>query len=284
MGKIFSVQVAAPTGAVVVGLILALFQVQGWKMPTALAVSLLVILFGLLALSIGTVCLAAIKAIKQIAEHGATSATWVSAGVPGVLDCKVDGKRALDRLLKELRRWQIDIQTLATQTQAQEHVLFQATRKDINPKALRGIVNWLGKQTNRSAIYVEKRKCLFETLTGEVVRNYEVMATTLKMTDEKDRASTENLIYGFDNLDRAGTDLINGVKSYRNGVELLEQSNLTKMIREASKRLEVSLDSMVTCFTQFQDNCHRLHTELKLKCANVDSSIPHTEDSQNGLT
>jgi xanthosine utilization system XapX-like protein len=102
MEKSFSVKVAAPTGAVVVGLILALYQVQGWKMPAALAVLLLSILFGLLALSIGTLCFAAVKIIKQFIECRATSAAWVSAEVPGLLDYEADGERATKRFTIEL--------------------------------------------------------------------------------------------------------------------------------------------------------------------------------------
>ncbi len=284
MGKISAVKVAG-FGAlgVVAGLILALYQVQGWKMPTALAVLLSVILFGLLALFMGTLCLVAIKAVRQITERRATSATWVSSEAPGVLDCEVDGKLAVDRLLKELKRWQVDINRLATRVethskQINDMVTGKRTEK---AKSKQQRANRVGNQIDRSAIYIEKRTELFENLTKEIVQNYEVMIATLNVTEEKGRLTAETLIFAFEHLDIAGAAAVSSVTHYKQGAELLGQSNLTKKIRGASKRLENSLNSMLTCFIQFQDDCRRLHTELTLKCANVDSSIPHKEGSQN---
>ena len=283
MVNISSVKVAGPFGAVVVGIILALYQVQGWKMPTALAVFLLIILFGLLALSMGMLCLAAIKAVKQIAERRATSASWVSSAAPGLLDCEVDGKRAIDRLSKEFGQWQVDIDRLATQTKTHSQQINDIVTGKRNRKAKtkQQRANRVGKQIDRSAIYIEKRTGLFAILTKEIVRNYEVMIATLNVIEEKDRLTAENLISAFDSFDRAGAAAISSVTLLKQGAEKFRQSNLTKVIREASKRLENSLDSMLSCFIQFRDNCLRLHDELTLKCANEDSSIPRKVGSQS---
>lgn len=272
MVNISSVKVAG-IGAIgpVAGLLLALYQAQGWKMPAALAVFLWFTLSGLLALSLGLLCLAAIKAIKQIAEHRATSATWVSNEAPGLLDCEVDGKRAVNRLLKELRRLQVDMSRLATRTEAHsKQINDMVTGKRKEAKTEQQRANRVGKQIDRSAIYIEKRTGLFETLTKEIVRNYEVMIATLNATEEEGRLTAKHLILAFESFDSAGANIIIAVTHYKQGAELLGQSNLTKKIRGAGKRLENSLNSMLICFTQFRDNCLRLHTELALKCANED--------------
>ena len=287
MEKISSVKAAAIGALVAVaGLILSLYQVQGWKMPTVLAALLWFILFGLASFLIGVLCLAAFKAIKQIAERRAISASWVSSAAPGLLDCEVDGKRAIDRLLKEINRLQVDINRLATRAEMyskQINDLLKVTEKRTIKKAKteQQRANRVGKQIDRSAIYIEKRTGLFEILTKEIVRNYEVMKATLDVTEEKNGRTSKSLIFAFGDFDRAGAAAISSVTLLKQGAEKFRQSNLTKVIREASKRLENSLDSMLSCFTQFRDNCLRLRTELTLKCANEDSSIPRKVGSQS---
>ena len=65
METFIPVKVAAPSGALVAAIILAFFGIQGGSMPTLLAILLLVILFALLALFVGVVCVSVIKAIMQ---------------------------------------------------------------------------------------------------------------------------------------------------------------------------------------------------------------------------
>ncbi len=140
--------------------------------------------------------------------------------------------------------------------------------------------NKTGGQINRSAIYIEKRTALFGTSTREIIRNYEVMISTLNMAEEKDRFSASNLKSGFEEFDKTGTTIIDAIMLYKRGAELSEQSNLTRVIREASKKLGNSLDNLRSCFIEFQGNCQHIHTELALKLANGDSSNPDKEGSQ----
>ena len=261
-------------GAVVLGLVLGLFEVQGWKMPTPVAAFILVFLFLFFAIIVAMLVIEVIKVVERFKEQRAISAQ-VSNNAPGILDCKVDGERATARLLAELNRWQVDIGVLSTEMKVFSSDLQDASERDNPEKQLRK-ANKVGKQINSSAEHVEKRIILFETLTREIIRDYELMISTLNMAVERDKISAKNLKSGFEGFDKAGTTIIEGILLGKEGAELSKQSNLTRIIREASKKLENSLGKLNSCFIQFQKDCHRLHTDLTLKL----SSTPDKGDSQ----
>ena len=248
-------------------------------MPTPLVVLLLVILYGLLALFLGAVGQAAIKAVKQVAERRATSLTGVSTEIPGLLDCEVNGKRAVDRLLKEIGRWQCDLSRLAKRAEMHSKQMNDLP-KITKAKTRLQRANRVAKQIDHSAVYVEKRMGLFQILTKEIIQNYEVMIGTLDVTKTTDGRTARVLVFAFESFDTAGTAAITGITHLKQGAISFEQSNLTRMVREAGKRLDHSLDGMLSCFTQFRGNCQCLHTELLLKCPSADSLIPHRKGSQ----
>lgn len=259
-----------------VGLTLALFQVQGWKMPTALAVFLLVILFGLLALSLGTICLAGIKAIRQIAEHRAVSASWVSDEVPGLLDYEADGERAANRFTKELKRFAIDTERLGKililQTKRMQDLTRSGKTIKGTDKQKRG--NQAGKVIDRSAIYIEKRVELFKVLVKDIARNYDGLIAAITINTEEDRFTAKHLVVTLESTGNITAASVVSMETYRDSVRSIQKQNLSRTVRIASKRLGDGLDNIITLFKQFQDNCCRLHTELASKIANVDSSNP----------
>lgn len=110
----YRTKIAGPAGfaAVIIAIIFAIYQVQGWKMPTPLAVFLLATLFLMLFTSLGIICFELISVSRQFLEHRATSASWLSREAPGLLDYEADGERASQRFLKEINKLAIDTQKL----------------------------------------------------------------------------------------------------------------------------------------------------------------------------
>ncbi len=282
MEKSIPLKVAAPSGAVVAGIILALFEVQGWNMPTPLAVLLLIILFGLLALFISAVCLSGIKTIVQLAEHNATSAVWISREVPGVLDCEVDGPRATNRLLKECIKINSSFQKYGKELMAQSKLLeeLEIPNKKIKAKGKLKIANRIGIAIDHNAVYIEKRIKLFEILTNEITRNYRVMIETFNMTNERDRFSAIQLKSAFTKFDKAAGEILNAITHNKNAAELITKSNINRMVRLTSIRFKKALDDLSCGFIKFQNESQTLCKELETKLANVDSLIPDREDSR----
>lgn len=274
MGKISSIKAAGigSFGAIVIGLILALYGVQGWKMPTALAVVLLSILFVLLALSIGMLCVAAFKAIKQFMENRATSAAWISTEVPGLLDYEADSERDSKRFNKELKQLTIDTVRLGKTLTLQSKQM-----RDLNKsgKAIKGTEkqkrgNRAGKVIDRSALYIEKRIELFKVLINDMDRNYNGLIAATRINTEEDRAVVARFATVLESARKSTSASIISIKSYRDSVRLVEKQNLSRAVRIASNRLGNGLDNIIELFNQLQE----LHTELTRKIANTDSPIP----------
>ena len=269
MEKITSIKVAGigAFGAVVVGLILALYSAQGWTIPLFLAILLSIVLYGLLLLSLGLLLLAGINTVKQFAERRATSALWVTSEEPGLLDCSVDGIRAYNRLYKELIRLRIDINRFGKRTKDYTTQINHSKSGKIIKKEVTKFqkANRVGKQINNNAVYIEKRTELYNTITKEIVRNYEVMIGTLNPAQNDDLIKIKNLKKAFELFERFGVDVIDALKHYQLAADSMEKSNITRNIRQSSKRLITALTNMITCFEYFQRDCHRLYTQLELK-------------------
>jgi hypothetical protein len=269
MEKITSIKVAGigAFGAVVIGLIFALYSAQGWIIPIFLAILLLIVLYGLLLLSLGLLLLAGVNAIKQFAERRATSALWVTSEEPGLLDCSVDGKRAYNRLYKELIRLKTDINRFEKRTKDYNAQINHSISGKIIKKEVTKLkkANRVGKQINNNAIYIEKRTALFITLIKEIIRNYEVMIATLNPAQEDDLIKIKNLKKAFELFEQAGGGVISALKYYQSAADSMEKSNMTKNIRQSSKRLITALNNMISCFDDLQRESHRLYTQLDLK-------------------
>src|SRR4051794_11516524 len=82
------------------GLLLAAFQVQGWTIPTALALALIGLLVTMIVVTVLSIVLEALRALRNALEHRATTAAWVPLDEPGFLDYEPDGIRANKRFAR----------------------------------------------------------------------------------------------------------------------------------------------------------------------------------------
>jgi len=245
--------------ALVVSLILALYPVQGWSMSGILAVFLRVLLFGAVVILIGALILEFVKAFLQLKESVKTSADWLSKEAPGLLDCKVDGKKALDRLNRELEQLKHYVNRLRKRLATYSERLkdTQALGEYSNPKVEQRKANKIGRELDRNATYLEKRTELFKDLLNEIFRDYEILSYSVNATD------TTNLILAFDSFGKAGDALMSFMGGYKESAKLLEKGNLTRTIRVASERLVRCTDNMHECFKTFHVKFKDLHDKLE---------------------
>lgn len=253
--------------AIVIGIVFVIYEVQGWKMSTPLAVIFVVILLLMVLVAIGMILFELFSAGRQFLERRATSASWLSREAPGLLDYEADWERANKRFLKELNRLGSDSKKVG-KTLAMETKRTQALVKSGKP--LKGTKkqksgNRAAKSIDRSAIYVEKRTELFEALVKEITRNQDGIITALSLHTEEHKAAAQAFVPALQSSEGATSGAVAAITEYRNSVRSLGQQNFSRTIRIASKRLGDGLDSMLKVFQQFQNSSHRLRTNLENK-------------------
>lgn len=258
---------AAGLAAVVVGLIFALYEVQGWKMPVPLAVFLLTILFLMLFVALVVICFEIINGVRKFFDERATSASWVSKEAPGLLDYEADGEYAAKRFTEELLKLTKDTKELGA-TITKYSVEFENLNK--SGKTNKGIdkqkkANKVAKSYDRSAIYIEKRAELFNALVKDIARNYNGVITVAVMHTEEDRMAAQNLLNALVLNEESTSKAIYNVQQYRDTVRDFERKNFSRTIRIASARLGDGLDSLLKTLRLYVQNSSHMRANLERK-------------------
>ena len=236
-------------------------------MSPQLAAPILTLLFLFVGIFMTMIVIEFIKAIRQFLDTRATSAEWVPTDNPGLLDYEADGERAIKRFTKELKQIATDTLKLAKNVvrytkQMNDLAKSGKTAKGID-KQKRG--NAIGSEITQSAIYIEKRTQLFDALTKDVIRNYNGLIDSMNIVTEEDRHAAEILLNSLDAFDSSISFAVSSMGEYRKIVKELEQRNLSRVIREATKRLADGLGKMIDCFSKFQNETRKLGEKLRTK-------------------
>jgi hypothetical protein len=255
---------AAGFVAVVSGLILAFFGVQGWDMPTPLAIFIMVVLFLMLFIGLGAVCYAVILGIRKYFEERATSASWVSREEPGLLDYEADGKRAIERFAKEISKLTTNTQKLTTKLR---RYTTEFNKLNKPGEIIKGIekqkkANKVAKDIDCNAVYIEKRAKLFDALENDITRNYNGIMVNIVINTEEDKAMVQNFLNTLLSYEQSASGAINSVKKYRDSVRNIERQNFSRTIRIASARLGGGLDSLLRTFQNSSKNSSLIRVKL----------------------
>jgi predicted component of type VI protein secretion system len=257
------VGVQASFAAVVIAIILAIFEVQGWIVPAPLAVALLVLLMAMLVVAVGMILYELIKAANQYLDARATSAAWVSSEAPGLLDYEADGIRANKRFTAELRKLGKDTERLGQQLRKHSKRLVDAKAQKAAKKQRRA--NQAARAIDKSAVFIEKRSDLLRKLVTEIHRNYQGLIGASNVETEEDRTFAEMLVTSLASNRQATSGAIESQTTYLNSVRSLEKQNPSRTVRIASKRLGDSLDEVMRILRQFSNNARRQGDELQKK-------------------
>ncbi len=258
---------AASVVAVASGLILAFFEVQGWDMPTPLAIFLLVVLFLMLFIALGVVCYEVILGVRKYFEERATSSSWVSKEEPGLLDYEADGKRATERFTKELLKLKMNTEKFTNKLNRYSTEFNNLNRpgKAIKGNEKQKKANKVAKDIERNAIYIEKRAKLFDALVNDIGRNYNGLIVHTVIHTEEDKAVVNNFLDTLVLYEQSTSGAINGVKQYRDSIRNIENQNLSRTIRIASARLWGGLDSLLKTFRNSSQNSSLMRVKLDKK-------------------
>lgn len=229
-----------------IGLFLALFQVQGSKVPKALALTLIVVLLGVIAGALSMIAIELWRFFRRFLEHRATSASWVASDAPGLLDYEADGVRAMGRFSKELNKLNDDTHSLGEKLDKHTRRLARLQAKSAKRRQ-RG-ANRSAKSINRSAAFIEKRVALLKALVKDIERNYRGLITAAEIESEADYEDALELRNILDTGSAITAETLTSVAGYRVSVEETEALNLSRTVRIASGRLAKALKGVEATF------------------------------------
>jgi hypothetical protein len=233
-----------------IGLFLALFQVQGWTMPQPLAVLLIALLLGVIAVAVSMIVIEIYRVVSQFLEHRATSTSWVASDSPGLLDYEADGIRAMDRFTDELNKMNRDTESLGKSLDKHTKRIVRLRGKSAKRRQ-RG-ANRSANSINKSAVYIEKRLALLKALVKDIERNYRGLFGAVDIASDDDMVGALALRDILDTGRATTAETLAAVRGYRVSVEETEALNLSRTVRIASGRLAKGLRGIETIFTTYE--------------------------------
>jgi hypothetical protein len=233
----------ASLASAAIGILFAVFEVQGWKVPGPLALALIVFLLAVIAVAVLMISVEVARAIHRFFEYRATSASWVSSEAPGLLDYEADGIRAGNRFTKELYKLNDDTETLGKRLARHSKRMERSAGKSARKR--QRLANRSAKAMNRSAEFIEKRLELLEALVKDVRRNTEGLIGAQDLETDGEIAAAAELSGTLKEGHQTTVETGESVAGYRDTVRDIERQNLARTVRLASHRLGDALDGMV---------------------------------------
>jgi hypothetical protein len=270
-GSVARVGVVTSLGSVAIGLLLAVFQVQGWTMPKILALLLIALLIAMIAASVAVVVYEVVRAIRLFFEHRATSPSWVSSERPGLLDYEADGIRASERFAKELNKLNGDTTRLGKKLR--RHTEAFAGGEGTDAKRRQKRADRSAKDINRSAVFIEKRLAFLQALVKDITRNAEGLIAVADFGTPEDLAQGQEFRAVLDGGCRVTSDTLAIIAEYREATRTTQQLNLSRTMRIASGRLVSALDGIVKTMRSHESGTRKLVQVLDRKIAEAEARL-----------
>jgi hypothetical protein len=236
----------ATLASAAIGLFLALFQVQGWTVPKPLALTLIVLLLGVIAGAVSMAIIELGRVARRYLEHRATSPSWVASDPPGLLDYEADGVRAQKRFTRELNKLNDDTVRLGKRLERHGRRMTRLQGKSARTK--QRAANRSAKRINRSAAYIEKRLALLKALIKDIERTYHGLITAGEIKTDGDFEAVLELRNTLNSGSTTTAETLVSVQEYRVAVQEIEAMNLARTVRVASGRLATALRGIEATF------------------------------------
>jgi hypothetical protein len=255
--------VEASLASVALGLFLAAFQVQGWTMPKAVAIVVIVLLGLMSTVALSAIIYEVVRAVRAFLEHRATTPSWVSTEKPGLLDYEADGIRANERFAKELNKLNRGTEKLGGQLE--RHTERFERSKNASGKTKQRRANRSARDIDRSAVFMEKRLDLLQALVKDIVRNSEGVIASTDIETDADLAAAKEFRDTLAEGREATAGTLESTGGYRESVKQIEEMNLSRTMRIASRRLAASLDGVEKMLRKHQGGLASLVRSLDSK-------------------
>jgi hypothetical protein len=215
-------------------------------MPKPVALGLLVILATVIAVGVSMIVAEAVRWMKQVLEHRATSPSWVASDAPGLADYEADGVRAQERFTSELKKMNNDTESLGKKLERNTKRMERLRGK--SAKRRQRAANRSAKSMNRSAVYIENRLALYKALVKDIERNYRGLINVGTIETDSDYEAVLEFRNVLDTGRATSSETLASVAEYRASVEETEALNLSRTVRGASGRLAKALRGVEATF------------------------------------
>jgi hypothetical protein len=232
------------------GILFAIFQVQGWKVPKPLALALIALMLLIIAGAVLFILFDVALNISAFFEHRATSVPWVPSEPPGLLDYEADGLRATDRLNREFEKLAKDTGTVGKKMERASKKAARVQSKSGHAK--QRYANRTARGIDRSAVYIEKRLAMLKKLVKEVERNNQGLIAVVPLETEEGYQSGIAFRNSLEGTRTASLESMSSVAQYRESVETFEAQNLSRSLRIASDRLGKALGGVVATLKHYE--------------------------------
>lgn len=236
--------------SVLIGLLFAAVQLQGWKMPAWLAVTLLVVLGVMLVAALSVPAYETVRALRRAYEYRITTPSWVSSEMPGLFDYEADALRANEHFAKTLTRLGKDTERLGKKTVRQTRYFENAGKKSAKARQKRN--NRYAASINKSAAFNEKRLALLRALVMEVFRDYRGAISVQPVETEEERQALLAFRAALEESRRTTSGSRESTAGYLESVRNNEALNISRSIRVAYRRLGNALEGVVGVLRQFE--------------------------------
>ena len=253
--------VSAALGSFAAGIVLAIYQVQGWDMPAPLAATLIVLMLLLIMVAVGVILYQVGKVTWHILQRRAVLATWVSAEEPGLLDFEADFAKGSSQFISEMKKLTNDTQRLGNLLPKHQKRIQNAAASN-SPHKKQKRANQAAKDIGRSATFISRRRELLDLLVNEVYRNGKGVISAVSFDQKEDveagHALQKTLGESVDTTKTVVTSLL----KYRDATKGIVDLNMSRMIRIESQRLIDALDSMLKMLRRYNTNSQQLKDML----------------------
>lgn len=244
------VAVAAALASAATGILLAIFQVQGWKTPKLLALGLIGLMLLIIGIAALVVILDLVRNVRAFLERRSTSALWVLSEPPGLLDYEADSLRAQNDLNRMFTKLAKDTAKMGKAMLRGSARLERAKNKSGRVKQRRA--NRTAKHINRSADFIEKRLAALKKLVKELERNYPGLIASLPLETPMDLEAAKAWRNAIEDGRAASLVTLGQIDEYRQTVEAFEALNPSRSLRIASDRLGKALRGIVNTVRSFE--------------------------------
>lgn len=236
--------------SVLIGLLFGAVQLQGWKMPAWLAVTLLVVLGVMLVAALSVPVYETVRALRRAYEYRITTPSWVSSEMPGLFDYEADALRANEHFAKTLIRLSNDTERLGKKTKRQTRYVEKAATKSAKGRQKRS--DRYAANINKSAAFNEKRLALLRALVMEIFRDYHGAINIQPVETEEERQGLLAFRAALDENRESTSGSYESTAGYLESIRNNEALNISRSMRIAYRRLGNALEGVVRVLRQYE--------------------------------
>ena len=233
-------------------------------MPDPLAIALIVMMVVLLMIALLVLLFEIGRGAVRFLRLRATAGPWNSAEPPGRLDYAADGVRASERFSVELIG--LTKRTAKLAREINKHTRQISKRRIVsNPTKRQKQANKAAASIRRTAVFMKDREGLLKDLVEDVRRNYRGAIAISELNTDDGRKEAATFLTTLQDLYSTTVTTMGQLKKYRDSIQVLHDSNMSRSIRTATSDMLSAQDNLTKVIDSYNSGIGELVKEQKAK-------------------